>query len=112
MRASVPPTKKSAALAPVIDVRPQHKIPVGKAFALCLKGIAHRLFRSMLTLTVIVLAVAFFMALLTESALTRSVARAVAAENNDRRTFSRRLSVWFSEPDDVAMAERLLSARS
>src|SRR5260221_6029113 len=111
MGTSVPPPEKRAA-PPTIDVRPQHKIPLGKAFALCLKGITHRLFRSLLTLTVIVLAVAFFMALLTESALTQAVARAVTAENHERRTFSRRLSVWFSEPDDVAMAQRLLASRA
>jgi hypothetical protein len=99
-------------VAPIIDVRPQHRIPLAKAFALCLKGISHRLFRSLLTLTVIVLAVAFFMALLTESALTQAVARAVAAENHESRTFSRRLAVWFSEPDDVAMAERLRASRA
>jgi len=111
MRASVPSHERLAA-PPTIDVRPQHEIPLGKAFALCLKGITHRLFRSLLTLTVIVLAVAFFMALLTESALTQAVARAVTAENHERRTFSRRLSVWFSEPDDVAMAQRLLASRA
>jgi len=111
MGTSVPPPEKRAA-PPTIDVRPQHKIPLGKAFALCLKGITHRLFRSLLTLTVIVLAVAFFMALLTESALTQAVARAVTAENRESRVFSRRLAVWFSEPDDVAMAERLRASRN
>jgi hypothetical protein len=111
MRSSaLSPEKRSA--APVIDVRPQHRIPLAKAFALCLKGISHRLFRSLLTLTVIVLAVAFFMALLTESALTQAVARAVAVESHDSRAFSRRLSVWLSEPDDAAMAERLLASRA
>jgi hypothetical protein len=110
MRSSVPPPEKRS--APVIDVRPQHRIPLTKAFALCLKGISHRLFRSLLTLTVIVLAVAFFMALLTESALTHAVAHAVVSENRESRAFSRRLSVWFSEPDDAAMAERLRASRA
>jgi FtsX-like permease family len=110
MRTSVPSPETRAA-PPVIDVRPQHTIPLGKAFALCLKGIAHRLFRSLLTLTVIVLAVAFFMALLTESAFTQAVARGVRAENRESRTFSRRLGVWFSEPDETAMSERLVAAR-
>ena len=86
MRTSVPPPDRKTA-PPTIDVRPQHKIPLGKAFALCLKGITHRLFRSLLTLTVIVLAVAFFMALLTESALTQAVAQAVTAENRESRVF-------------------------
>ena len=76
MRTSVPFPEKLRA-PPAIDVRPQHEIPLGKAFALCLKGITHRLFRSLLTLTVIVLAVAFFMALLTESAFTHAVASGV-----------------------------------
>jgi hypothetical protein len=105
------PEDQKRATPPVIDVRPQHEIPLGKALALCLKGITHRLFRSLLTLAVIVLAIAFFMSLLTESAFTQSVARGVAAENRETRTFSRRLAVWFSEPDEAAMAERLLASR-
>src|SRR5258706_10283331 len=111
MRASVPSPDRLTA-PPVIDVRPQHEIPLGKAFALCLKGISHRLFRSLLTLTVIVLAVAFFMALLTENAFTRSVAAGLRAEIREQRTASRKLSVWFTEPDDLAMADRLVTSTS
>ncbi len=96
--------------APIIDVRQQHKIPLGKAFALCLKGIAHRLFRSLLTLTVIVLAVAFFMVLLCESAFTKSVGGGVAVENAARRFASQRLAVWVSDVDQIGMAARLVAA--
>jgi hypothetical protein len=99
-----------AMVAALIDVRPQHRIPLGKAFALCLKGIRHRLFRSVLTLTVIVLAVAFFMALLSESAFTRAVGAGITTENRDRRTHSQRLAVWYAEPDAAAMATRLALA--
>jgi hypothetical protein len=97
---------------PLIDVRPQHKIPLGKAFALCLRGIQHRLFRSILTLTVIVLAVAFFMSLLSESAFTRAVGAGIATENRERRTHSQRLAVYFAEPDASGMAARLALARA
>src|SRR5258707_923802 len=96
--------------APVIDVRPQHTIPLGKGFSLCLKGIAHRLFRSLLTLTVIVLAVAFFMALLCESAFTRSVGAGVAVENAGKRLAAQRMAVWFAEVSPTDMAVRLSDA--
>ena len=43
-----------------IDVRKQISLPLVKTFNLCVKGISHRLLRSVLTLAVVVLAVAFF----------------------------------------------------
>jgi hypothetical protein len=97
--------------APVIDVRAQHTIPLGKAFALCLKGIAHRMFRSVLTLTVIVLAVAFFMSLLCEGAFTRAVGEGVDRENEVARFATRRAALWFDEVDAPAMTLRLSGAR-
>ncbi|MBA3708013.1 MAG: ABC transporter permease [Planctomycetes bacterium] len=95
---------------PIIDVRPQHKIPLAKASALCLKGITHRLFRSLLTLMVIVLAVAFFMTLLCESAFTRAVGAGVKVEAAQQRIPDRRAKTWFSQPSTVLLADRLGSA--
>jgi hypothetical protein len=96
---------------PVIDVRPQHTIPLGKAFTLCLKGIAHRLFRSLLTLTVIVLAVAFFMSLLCEGAFTHAIGVGVDGENEVVRFATKRAALWFDPVDATGMAQRLALAR-
>lgn len=96
--------------APLIDVRAQHTIPPGKALSLCLKGIQHRMFRSLLTLMVIVLAVAFFMLLLCEAAFARGVGAGIDAENREVRFSERRAAAWFDEPGLVVTAERLSTA--
>jgi len=95
---------------PVIDVRAQHRIPLGKAFALCLKGIAHRFLRSMLTLMVIVLAVAFFMSLLCESFFAHSVGLGIDAENIEERSSQRFFADWFDVVTPGDMAKRLVVA--
>lgn len=64
-----------------VDVREQQQMPLNKTFRFCLKGIHHRLFRSGLTLAVVVLAVAFFMTLLTESVLQQAVGAGVSRES-------------------------------
>ncbi|MBA2481638.1 MAG: ABC transporter permease [Planctomycetes bacterium] len=96
--------------APGIDVRAQHTIPLAKATTLCLKGITHRLFRSLLTLMVIVLAVAFFMTLLCEAAFTRAIGRGVMSEAAEQRIPERRAKIWFSQPSQVLLATRLATA--
>jgi putative ABC transport system permease protein len=63
-----------------IDVRPQHRLPAGQILRLCLRGVRHRLLRSVLTLAVVALAVAFFMFLLCENAVMASVGRGVRGE--------------------------------
>ena len=50
-----------------IDVRRQHRMSLRETWTLCIRGVKHRLFRSALTLAVVVLAVAFFMFLLCDS---------------------------------------------
>ena len=104
--AAIPPAAPPAA----IEVRAQYRIPLTKALALCWQGIKHRLFRSLLTLAVIVLAVAFFMSLLTEAAVTHAVTIAVVHESAVERWGDQRLAVWFGEPGDLNLAARLAVA--
>lgn len=63
-----------------IDVRDQVTLSFDKSFRFCRKGISYRLFRSSLTLAVVVVAVAFFTVLLSESLMLRSTAAGVSAE--------------------------------
>ncbi len=63
-----------------IDVRRQHRMSLRETWTLCIRGVKHRLFRSALTLAVVVLAVAFFMFLLCDSMYQRSVGKGVDAE--------------------------------
>jgi len=63
-----------------IDVRDQVTLSFEKSFRFCRKGISYRLFRSSLTLAVVVVAVAFFTVLLSEGLMVRATSRGVADE--------------------------------
>lgn len=63
-----------------IDVKNQVTLSFEKSFKFCRKGISYRLFRSSLTLAVVVVAVAFFTVLLTESIIVRATAIGVSEE--------------------------------
>lgn len=84
-----------------IDVREQKRMHLNKTFRFCLKGIHHRLFRSGLTLAVVVLAVAFFMTLLTESVLQEAVAAGVARESAAMREPAVLLNHLLAAPSSV-----------
>ena len=90
-----------------IDVKKQRDLSVGQTAHLCVKGITHRLLRSMLTLAVVTLAVAFFMFLLSEGAFISSVGRGVSGEISEQRFSARFLSRVFAKPTSHAMARRL-----
>jgi hypothetical protein len=92
---------------PVIDVREQVRLPLRRTFLLCVKGIRHRFFRSLLTSAVIVLAVAFFMALLAGSVFARAVAGGVEQERQEQRLAATALDAWFSRPSPAALARQL-----
>ena len=64
----------------LIDVRKQKKLSLGRSLKICLRGMTHRLLRSSLTLAVVVLAVGFFMTLLTENVFIASTAEGVGKE--------------------------------
>ncbi len=91
----------------VIEVKKQQRLSLAKTARLCLSGISHRLLRSLLTLAVVVLAVAFFMTLLCESSLLQRVGRGVSRELLDRREAATLLGRLFSPPASVAQARRL-----
>lgn len=78
-----------------IDVKKQRNMTWGETFHLCIRGVKHRLLRSVLTLAVVVLAVAFFMYLLSESMIVQTTGKGVAGEIAENRmgqvTFTRML---------------------
>jgi hypothetical protein len=94
----------------IIDVRPQVRLSAQKTFAICLSGIKHRLFRSTLTLSVITLAVSFFMFLLSESAYIQSISAGVKNEIYRDRIGNRWLSTYFVQPSNLEFAHRLSEA--
>ena len=90
-----------------IDVRKQHVMSFRETWHLCIQGVKHRLFRSALTLAVVVLAVAFFMFLLSESMFERAVAAGVTGEDAAARAAQTMLTEMLSPASDAISVERL-----
>ena len=90
-----------------IDVRPQTQLSLRKSLNFCLKGIAYRLFRSSLTLSVVVVAVAFFMVLLSESVIVKSVEKGVRGQILDMRETDLLLANLFQAHSIGALSEKL-----
>jgi hypothetical protein len=84
---------------------------LGETFRLCVKGIAHRLLRSVLTLAVVVLAVAFFMFLLSENMYIRATARGVWEEVGRERLSGRLLTHLYSPVTSLVLSRKLSHAR-
>jgi len=93
-----------------IDVKKQHSMSLREAFALCIKGVKHRMLRSVLTLAVVVLAVAFFMFLLSESMFLRSTGRGVGGEVEGERASQQMLTRFFTPATDFVAMRRLAAA--
>ncbi len=91
----------------VIDVKKQKKLPLAKCLRLVLSGITHRLLRSGLTTSVVLLAVAFFMAMLTEGVFVRSIGIGVRAEIDHEREASRFLAFISSKPSTLEISAAL-----
>lgn len=94
-----------------IDVRDQVALSFEKSFRFCLKGISYRLFRSSLTLAVVVVAVAFFTFLLSESLMLRSTAAGVHAEMADARVADRLLVHLFHRYSSRDLSAKLADIR-
>lgn len=93
-----------------IDVRKQRKLSLHRTYRLCLNGVRHRLLRSVLTLAVVALAVAFFMYLQTETALLRSVARRAQMELQASRYATQtlnRMTQTLRIPDQASKLARI-----
>ncbi len=90
-----------------IDVKTQHAMSLRETWILCIRSVKHRLFRSMLTLAVVVLAVAFFMFLLSESLFQRSIANGVLEEESFNRLSQTTLTRMLSNAPELTMVHRL-----
>ena len=93
-----------------IDVRKQHSMSFRETWRLCIRGVRHRLFRSVLTLAVVVLAVAFFMFLLSESMYQRAVGRGVTQEDAAARASQTLLTRLTARATDEVATGRLAAA--
>lgn len=71
----------------VIDIKNQVSLPFAKCIELVLSGIKYRLFRAAITVSIIALAVAFLMTMLTESFIARRVAEEIQQRTAPRKAF-------------------------
>ncbi len=94
----------------IIDVRKQHSMSFLETFRLCVKGVRHRFLRSVLTLAVVVLAVAFFMFLLSESMFVRSTGQGVQEEIRHERLSQQVLTKFFTPATEMVIIRRLADA--
>ncbi|MCF7855616.1 MAG: hypothetical protein K9N51_12515, partial [Candidatus Pacebacteria bacterium] len=90
-----------------IDVRKQRKMTARETFRLCLSGIKHRLLRSMLTLSVVSLAVAFFMFLLAENGFMAAIARGIRQRLDEQRLAGRVLNKLYNPASAAELSRRL-----
>jgi ABC-type antimicrobial peptide transport system permease subunit len=81
-----------------ITVSKQKELTFSETFDFCLSSIKHRFFRSILTLAVVVLAVAFFMYLLTDNVYRSSLRKGVGAEIKQARKSSVLLNIMLTRP--------------
>lgn len=91
-----------------IDVKKQRNMSWSETFHLCIRGVKHRMLRSVLTLAVVVLAVAFFMFLLTESVILRTTGQGVAEEIEQNR-FGQVIFTRMLEPATELISVRRLA---
>lgn len=79
----------------------QAPLPIHRLVGLCATGIRHRLFRSSITLSIVVLAIAFLVNTLTEAVVAQSVRRGLAEVGVESRVYSRFVA-FFQPTDDVS----------
>jgi len=90
----------------IIDVKKQRNLTARETFHLCVKGIRHRMLRSALTLAVVILAVAFFMFLLSESMFHRATGRGVVGEVEELRLASQTMTRILVKPTQPVLVRR------
>ncbi len=73
----------------MLDVREQARLPFRRMLDLCLDTISYRLFRSAVTVVIIVLAIAFLASIMVEGYLGRSVRDTVVGKTLRRTAYSR-----------------------
>jgi hypothetical protein len=90
-------------MSKVIDVSKQVRLSLLKTAELVLNGIQFRLFRAMVTVAIIALAVAFLTTMLGESVIARNVASAINEETAPRRLYT----TWVSSLSQGLTPEKL-----
>lgn len=93
-----------------IDVKKQRNLTLHETFRLCIRGVRHRLLRSLLTLSVVILAVAFFMFLLSDSMFLRGVGLGVSSELEAGRLGAQTMTRFYVKPTPLVQMRRFSQA--
>lgn len=96
-------------MSATLHIQEQPRLPIHKQIEICADGIHHRLFRSMLTLSIVVLAVAFLMNVLTESVLAQAAKQVVFSLADEARLLSR-FDSFLQGPVSPAAARKRIAA--
>ena len=109
MDRSILPGQDTPREAQQLVIREQPRLPLTTQIEICADGIYHRLFRSLTTLVVVALAVAFLMNMLTESATVSSCKRGAIKELRQQVQFHQLAAVPRWADDERAFQRRLAS---
>jgi cell division protein FtsX len=88
-----------------LEIKDQHRLPLGRCAELVLNGIQYRLFRAAVTVVIIALAVAFLMTMLSESLTARRVAQAI-----EDQTAPRDAMLFWTSRVSIPLTEQQLTA--
>ena len=90
-----------------IEAKDQVRLSLYKCFEICVNGVYYRLFRSLVTISIVVLTVAFFSNVVTEGIMTHGVARGVQQEMRMKRRDARFLAKLTEVETLAGFADRL-----
>lgn len=95
-----------------IEVKKQRQLTLRETFEFCLSSIKHRLGRSLLTLAVVTLAVAFFMYLQSSNIFRNSVKSGVEQEMLTSRRPAKLLSILYTQYSQNDFTNLLATSRN
>jgi hypothetical protein len=90
-----------------LEIKEQPKLPIYRELEITASGIHHRLLRSVITLSIVVLAVAFLMNTLTESFMARSCRSGISALEAKDRELARLLAFFGADLTGEEVQKRL-----
>jgi len=94
-----------------VDVKEQVSLPLSKCLELVLSGIKFRVFRAGITVTIIALAVAFLLVMLTESYVARRVAGVIDEKTAPRRLTDKWVSRVSTQLTEAELTAELLTLK-
>ena len=95
-----------------LEIREQPRLPLSRQVEICADGIGHRLFRSLTTLAVVTLAVAFLMNMLVESITVSTCKVGVGNELSTQRRLARLMAAAELPPGAASLSKFLSETKA